>query len=142
VGDDFSGVSVCMHVRGLCVTAASMIAELPTDIADGAPIRAWVALGSPCTSIYVPAFPSTVAGPRSFVPPELSAEELWRAADALRQWVEDEPVALAGIRDVLGIVEDELWDEADAVRDRPGRWAAAGASWGRRALHALRSCIP
>jgi secernin len=142
VGDDFSGVSVCMHVRDLCVTAASMIAVLPTDIADGAPIPAWVAAGSPCTSIYVPAFPRSVAGPPPFVPPELSTEELWRAADALRQRVEDDPAALAGVREVLGPVEDELWGEADEVRNRPGRWAPVGAAWGRRALHAMRSCIP
>jgi hypothetical protein len=83
-----------------------------------------------------------VAGPPPFVPPELSAEELWRAADALRQRVEDDPADLAGIREVLGPVEDELWDEADNVRDRPDRWGAVGASWGRRALEALRSCIP
>lgn len=142
VGDDLSGVSVCMHVRGLCVTAASMIAELPSGIAEGAPIRAWVAAGSPCTSIYVPAFPRSVAGPPPFVPPELSAEELWHAADALRQRVEDDPAALAGIREVLGPVEDELWADADDVLGQPGRWDAAGASWGRRALAALRSCIP
>ena len=142
VGDDFSGVSVCMHVRGLCVTAASMIAELPGGIAAGAPIRAWVAAGSPCASIFVPAFPRSVAGPPPFVPPELSAEELWHAADALRQRVEDDPAALAGIREVLGPVEDELWAAADDVLNEPGRWAAAGASWGRRALHAMRSCIP
>jgi dipeptidase len=142
VGDDFSGVSVCMHVRGLCVTTASMIAELPSGITEGAPIRAWVAAGSPCTSIYVPAFPCSASGPPPFVPPELSADELWHAADALRQGVEDDPAALAGIRDVLGPVEDELWAEADDVLGQPGRWAAAGASWGSRALHALRSCIP
>jgi hypothetical protein len=142
VGDDFSGVSVCMHVRGLCVTAASMIAELPSGIAEGAPLRAWVAAGSPCTSVYVPAFPRSVAGPPPFVPAELSSHELWYAADTLRQQVEDDPAALAGIREVLGPVEDELWAEADDVLGQPGRWAAAGASWGRRALDALRSCIP
>jgi dipeptidase len=142
VGDDFSGVTVCMHVRGVCVTAASMIAELPNGIADGAPIHAWVAAGSPCTSIYLPAFPRSVAGPPPFVPPELSAEELWRAADELRQVAEDDPAALAGIREVLAPVEDQLWGEAEEVRSRPGRWAAVGESWGGRALHALRSCIP
>jgi dipeptidase len=142
VGDDFSGVSVCMHVRGLCVTTASMIAQLPSGTTEGAPIRAWVAAGSPCTSIYVPAFPRSVAGPPPFVPPELSADELWHAADALRQWVEDDPAALARVREVVGPVEDELWAEADDVLGQPGRWAAAGASWGGRALHALRSCIP
>jgi hypothetical protein len=142
VGDDCSGVSVCMHVRGLCVTAASMIAELPSGIAEGAPLRAWVAAGSPCTSIFVPVFPRSVAGPPPFVPPELSGEELWHAADALRQLVEDDPAALAGIREVLRPVEDELWAAADDVLSQPGRWAIVGASWGRRALNALRSCIP
>ena len=91
VGDDFSGVSVCMHVRGHSVTAASMIAELPRGIADGAPLRVYVAPGSPCASIYVPAFPRSVAGPPPFVPVELSSEEVWHAADVVRQRVEGDP---------------------------------------------------
>ena len=142
IGDDFSGVSVCMHVRGLCVTAASMIAELPFGIADGAPLRAYVAPGSPCASIYVPAFPRTAAGPPPCIPYELSGEELWHAADAVRQRVEDEPGALPAVRQVLQPVEDELWAEADDVLEDPARWADAGATWGGRALEALRSCIP
>jgi secernin len=142
VGRDFSGVTVCMHVRGRSVTAASLIAALPSGIDEGEPIRAWVALGSPCTSIYVPAFPRSVAGPPPCVPVELSGEQLWHAADGLRQRVEEDPDAVAGIREVLDPVEDDLWADADDVLDRPGRWAAASASWGSRALHALRSCIP
>jgi hypothetical protein len=138
---DFGGVSVCMHVRGRYVSAASMIAELPDDVADGAPVRAWVALGSPCASIYVPAFPRSVAGPSPFVPFELSSEDLWQAADAVRRRVEDDPDALAAVRRVLDPVEGELWAEADAVLGHPDRWAAAGASWGGRALAALDACI-
>ena len=140
IGADFSGVSVCMHVRGLSVTAASMIAELPRGIDDGAPLRVYVAAGSPCASIYVPAFPRTVAGPPPFVPLELSSEEMWHAADTLRQRVEADPDALAEVRAVLQPVEDELWADADDVLADPSRWASAGASWGSRALHALRSC--
>jgi hypothetical protein len=45
-----TGWSVCMHVPGVEVTAASMIAELHTD---GAAHRAWVARGSPCQNDYV-----------------------------------------------------------------------------------------
>ena len=41
----------------------------------------------------------------------------------------------------LDPVEDELWAEADAVFEHPGRWAEVGASWGARALDALRACI-
>jgi len=142
IGEDFSGVSVCMHVRGLSVTAASMIAELPLGIEDGAPLRTHVAPGSPCASIYVPAFPRTAAGPPPFIPLELSSEDLWHAADAVRQRVEDDPGALPAVREVLQPVEDELWAEADDVLEDPSRWADTGATWGSRALDALRSCIP
>ena len=139
---DGSGVSVCMHVRGVVVTTASMIAELPPDLAEGAPLRVYVAAGSPCASIYVPAFPRTAAGPPPFVPVELSGEELWHAAAALRQRVEADPDALPVIRETLTPVEDELWAEAEDVLEEPSRWAEVGGSWGSRALHALRSCIP
>jgi hypothetical protein len=130
-----------MHVRGRYVTAASMIAELPESLADGAPLRVWVAPGSPCASIFVPAFPRSAAGPPPFVPFELSGEELWLAADAVRRHVEDDPEALSDVRRTLDPVEDELWAEADDVLGHPGRWAQAGAAWGARALHALRACI-
>jgi hypothetical protein len=119
-----------------------MIAELPSAIADGAPVRVFVAAGNPCVSIYVPAFPRTIAGPPPFVPVGLSSEELWHAADALRRRVEDDPAALEGIRQVLDPVEDELWAEAADVFEQPARWAIVGAAWGSRALHALRACIP
>lgn len=141
VGADFSGVSVCMHVRGHYVTAASMIAELPDAVAEGAPVRVWVAAGSPCASIYVPAFPRSVAGPPPWVPFELSSEELWQAADAVRRRVEEDPDALVEVRCVLDPVEDELWAEADSVLEHPSQWSAVGASWGGRALEALHACI-
>ncbi len=142
VGSGGRGVSICMHVRGLSVTAASMVAELPAALADGAPLRVYVAAGSPCASIYVPAFPRTVAGPPPFVPLELSGDDLWHAADALRRVVEDDPSVLPDFRATLDPVEDELWAEADDVAGFPDRWADVGGSWGRRALDALRSCIP
>ena len=143
MGADCSGVTVCMHVRDLSVTAASMIAELPPDLAEGAPLRVFVAAGSPCASIYVPAFPRTAAGPPPFVPVELSGEELWHAADALRQLVEADPDCAAGLRETLKPVEDELWAEADDVLEHPARWAEVGGSWGGRALaRRCESCIP
>ncbi|HWD54334.1 MAG TPA: C69 family dipeptidase [Acidimicrobiales bacterium] len=141
IGADRRGVSVCMHLRDHYVTAASMIAELPGGLAGGAPLRAWIAPGSPCSSIFVPAFPRSVAGPPPFVSQELSSEELWRAAGAVRRRVEDDPDALADVRATLDPVEDELWAEADAVIEHPGRWATTGGSWGRRVLDALDACI-
>ncbi len=141
VHPDFSGITVCMHVRGLSVTTASFIAELAPAIAEGAPIITYVAPGSPCVSIYVPAFPISVAGPPPFVPFELSQEPMWKAADALRQRVEDEPAAIDDIRTVLSPVEDALWDEAAEVLTQPHKWSEVGSTWGSRALHALESCI-
>jgi secernin len=142
VGEDCSGVTVCMHVRDLSVTAASMIAELPHALDDGAPLRVFVAPGSPCVSVYVPTFPRTSKGPPPFVPVELSGEELWRAADTLRQRVESDPDALSSVRAVLQPLEDELWFEADELLEHPDRWASVAGSWGARTLHALTSCIP
>jgi hypothetical protein len=142
VGEDFAGVTVCMHVREVSVTAASMIAELPDAVDDGAPLRVYVAAGSPCASVYIPALPRSAKGPPPFVPMELSSEELWRAADTLRQRVESDPNILVAVRAVLQPVEDELWYESDEVLEHPERWASTAGSWGARALHALTSCIP
>jgi secernin len=132
--------SVCMHLadRGV-VSAASMIAVLPAELAAGAPLRAYVALGSPCVSVYVPAFVRTVAGPPPFVPFELSTEAMWRAVDALRQRAEADPEAIDQIRAILDPVEDELWAEADEIAERPDRWAEVAGTWGGRALRAIQS---
>ena len=112
---------------------------LPTDLADGAPLRAYVALGSPCVSIYVPAFLRTAAGPPPFVPRELSSETMWRAADALRQRVEADPAAIEAIREVLDPVEEELWFEADEIVDDP----TAGPTWRARGAAApWQHCSP
>ena len=102
----------------------------------------YVAPGSPCASIYVPAFPRTAAGPPPFVPFELSGEDLWHAADALRQLVEADPAALPAIREVLQPVEDELWAEADDVLETPAAGPRSAARGAAVPSHALRSCIP
>ncbi len=137
-----AGAGVCMHLPGRSVTTASLIAVLPTEVAAGAPLRAYVALGSPCVSIYVPAFVRTAAGPPPFVPRELSNEAMWWAADALRQRVEADPDALGPIREILDPVEEELWFEAGQIAETPDRWPDVAGSWGGRALAALQSCAP
>jgi hypothetical protein len=96
-----------MHVRGYQVTTASMVAELPRDA--GTPVRAWIALGSPCVGVYVPVFPT------SDVPAELSNPETWARFARLRDRAEGAggTEELAEIRSVLGPVESDLWEEAD-----------------------------
>jgi secernin len=105
VDDAWNGVTVCMHLRDYQATTASMVAELPAD--PDAVLRAWVALGSPCASVYVPVFPT-----RS-VPAELARPETWSRFAALRDRVEADPDALAPVRKGLAGVEAELWERAD-----------------------------
>jgi hypothetical protein len=110
---DGTGVTVCMHVRGYMATTSSMVAELPAGAR--APLRAWVAPGSPCTSVYLPVFPP------GGVPPALANPAVWRRFAALRIRVEEDGAALAHIRSVFGPLEAELWAEAEAIAGQRSR---------------------
>lgn len=115
--DDSRGFSVCMHrPEAHSQTTASMIAALHVD----APLRAWVCLGNPCASIYVPCFPPAVA-------PELGDPMQWRRFAELRDRVEAEPHQLAGVRTALRAVEAEIWERADTVYASGGRAQATFA---------------
>ena len=111
-----TGVTVCMHLRAEQATNASMVALLPAD--REAPLRAWVALGSPCSSVFVPVFPPLG------VPAALADPACWAAFEATRPAVEgpDGAAALQSVRGVLDPLEAELWEEADACAE-PGRGA-------------------
>ena len=102
---------MCFHVNepGFIVetTTSSMIVVLPRD-ADTPP-RAWFALASPCASVYVPAFP-----PHG-VPAALASAATWQRFATLRDRVETDPATLGEIRAVLGPVETDLWERADAI---------------------------
>lgn len=111
VDADWNGVTVCMHVREYQATTAAIVAELRTD---AAPIRAWVALGNPCASVFVPVFLPDA------VPSELADPTLWARFAALARRVETHPDALGEVRAVLAPVEQSLWDEADAADATPG----------------------
>jgi len=118
---DGTGVTVCMHVRAFEATTASMVAELPGDGTGGG--RAWVALGSPCASVYLPVLlPSPAGGAGVVVPGALGDAALWRRFAALGDAVERQPGALAAVRGVLGPVEAGLWDEADTLGADAARW--------------------
>jgi dipeptidase len=134
---DFTGVTVCMHVRGFMATTSSMVAELPAD--PSAPRRAWVATGSPCVSVFVPVLFGP--GPQAAVPDALGDEQLWHDVATLRTRVEGDPEAMAAIRGVLDPIEAELWEEADALSGEPGRWTAAAGSWGSRVAAAAAGLV-
>jgi secernin len=105
VDSEWNGITVCMHLRDYQATTASMVTELPRD--SEAPMRAWVALGSPCVSVYVPVFPPAL------IPVELASPATWARFAALRDRVEVDPDALAPTRTALADVEDQLWHAAD-----------------------------
>lgn len=121
-GPDYLGVTVCMHVRGHQVTTASMVCRVGPDATEQ---RAWVALGSPCVSVYVPLFPAVG------VPAALSAPSTWRRFAALRDRVDANPTLLSRIRTQLAPVEAELWARAEiaAGQDHAARVAYTRAAF-------------
>lgn len=139
-GPDDLGITVCMHLRGYQATAASMVCELPAQAdpdfhADVRPVRAWVALGSPCASIYLPSFVA------DGVAPALGEVATWQRFAQLRRRVEEPgeagEIALGEVREVLGPLEAELWEEGDVLHvagdtlDPERRAAFVAESWAR-----------
>lgn len=123
------GVTVCMHLRSVQNTTSSIVAELPSD--PGQPLRAWVALGQPCVTPFVPVWPPAA------VPSALSRAEVWHRFEALRSRVEADGAALSAIRGVFGPLERELWAEADVVGDDVGGQRESVAAAWRRVEKAL-----
>jgi secernin len=105
LGGDGRGFTVCMHRReSHSQTTASMIAELRADATP----RAWVSLGNPCCSVYVPCFPPSM-------PPELADADTWRRFARLRDRVEAAPAGLAEVQAELLVVEHDLWAAAETA---------------------------
>ena len=110
---DGRGMSVCMHLRGFQNTTSSLICELPAD--PERPLRAWVAPGQPCTSVYLPVFPPFA------VPAALAEPVTWRAFESLRLRAESDDGAYERIRKTFASLEAELWGEADGIAALPER---------------------
>lgn len=138
VNDDWSSVTVCMHVREVSCTTASMVADVP---ADGGPVRVWASLGTPCTGVFLPV---AVSGDGAVVPPVLGSADAWDSFHVLSRAVErpgDEgAAALASVRAALAPVEADAWAEADELWDQdagPERWRTAAGAWSTRVRGAL-----
>lgn len=139
VNDDWSGVTVCMHVRDYQCTTASMVADLPADPSE--PLRVWAALGTPCTSVYLPV---GVIDGEVVMPAVLGDPEAWRAFSALSRLVErpgeEGHDALRRVRSVLAPVEASAWAEAEDLWNSgvpAARWRHATAAWDVRAREAV-----
>jgi hypothetical protein len=134
---DGTGWSLCLHAGQTAVTTSSMVALLPAD--GDRPARAWVALGSPCVSVYLPVpAPGPGAGadggPTGPPPPAAAGDpEVWSRLAAVRDAAEGDAAVLGAARDEMAVLEDSLWDEADGL----GSDASAWASFGERASSGL-----
>ena len=114
-GETGDGVTVCMHLRGYQNTTSSMICELSarTEL----PLRAWLAPGQPCTSVYVPVF-------APHIPASLGSPGTWQVFEALRQQAEADSASYALVRETFAPLEAELWAEADQITLSPDKHAA------------------
>jgi len=118
LGEDLSGITVCMHIPGYQATTAAMVCALP---ADDSAIRIWACLGSPCCGAYVPfEFPH--------VPAVLSDSDIARRFADLRELVEADHGLLGPVRQVLDPLERELWSEFDEISASKGRPNTAGSN--------------
>jgi secernin len=134
-----TGVSVCLHLTEVQATTASVIVSLPVA-GRGQPIRAWVSLGSPCASLFVPVFPFDPGS----APDALGQASTWtRLADLGRHLERLRVSDPARADDRLHVVhqawaelEDQLWDEADDLveADPADRRRWQRAIWPRMAL--------
>jgi hypothetical protein len=129
---DGTGVTVCMHIRDFEATTASMVAELPVDPALLA--RAWIALGNPCASVFVPVLAPSPSTPEASVPGALGGKSWARRFAALSRAAETDHASLEAVRAVLAPVEAALWDEADTLDADPVRWRALASS-AERTVH-------
>ncbi len=132
---DGTGVTVCMHIRDFEATTASMVAELPAE--RDAVGRAWVALGNPCASVFVPVLLPSSSSPQAAVPGALGEEGWAHRFAALARAAERDVAVLEELRAVTAPLEAELWDEADSLDTDPGSWRSFASSAQRRVGEAL-----
>jgi secernin len=114
--------SVCMHPHpGVSATAASMVADLPSD--RTIPMGIWCSLATPCTSLFLPVdFTGPLPEPLTHGAGQPASASAWWALKALSDAVMRDPRALTPIvQEVWGSCEAELLE--DWRRDR-GRVAA------------------
>lgn len=147
LGDDLSGITVCMHVRDYQCTTASMVASLPADPA--ATIGLWASIGPTCCAVVLPgAIVRRGPQPAVVVPAALDDPVLWKAASVTARQSErasDAPsAAITNARGAFGAIEASAWEQAaqlaadDASADA---WAAAAVQWSASATRAAHQIL-
>lgn len=147
LGDDLSGITVCMHVRDYQCTTASMVASLPAD--PDATIGLWASVGPACCAVVLPgAIVRRGAQPEVIVPDALGDPTLWQAASlAARRSetaVDNRDTPTTDARRAFGPIEAAAWDEAaelTASGAGPDAWAEAAGRWSSGTLDAARRLV-
>ena len=165
VRDDWSGITVCMHVRDYQCTTASMVAELPADPA--ATLRIWASLGPACCAVMLPAaIVRSGPHPEVIVPTALENPLLWQAASTMARRAEDASnsedagnsgdadsnvspdsnggAAVTLARAAFGQLESSAWDEADELTERAAdasAWRQAADRWSSQAVAAATRLV-
>jgi dipeptidase len=118
--------SLCMHAGELMATTASMIVPL----VPGEPPVAWVALGAPCASVYLPYYmDGEIPAAISRGGKEPSSDSAWWAFRKLVERIEAEPGRLAAaVRTYWDGLEREIAERARQVESRALDLRARGDS--------------
>lgn len=145
VADDWSGVTVCMHIRDYQCTTASMAAWLPEN--PDATIVMWASVGPACCAMVLPAAIVRHGGEvATVVPAALGNPAVWFAASTAARHAETAQTprqaadVITGVRRAVGVVEAQAWDEAEAlVACDAGvvAWREAARRWSDAALAAV-----
>lgn len=147
LGDDLSGITVCMHVRDYQCTTASMVASLPADPA--ATIGLWASIGPTCCAVVLPgAIVRRGPQPVVVVPAALDDPVLWKAASAAARQSEgasdDASAATTNARRAFGGIEASAWEQAaELVADHApaDAWVAAADQWSTSAIRAAHQIL-
>jgi len=121
------GWSVCMHPDpGTSATAASLVAELPRDIA--VPMALWCGLTTPCTSVFLPvALDAPLPEPLTRGEGTADPASAWWAMKALSDAVQKDPGRLTPIVQrewatwEAALLEEARRDGTSAGNGLPGR---------------------
>jgi dipeptidase len=118
--------TLCAHSEPVHVTAASMVAPLPSD--RTAPWPVWISSGTPCSGIFLPVYLDGV------IPPQLarggrepSSESAWWVFEGLRAAVAaDPPRHTPVVREGFADLEEKIEAERREIEAAARRATAAG----------------
>lgn len=130
VGDDGTGVSVCMHAYRDLATTSSMVAQL----GDAGVQRLWAAPGAPCVAPFLPA---AIVDGIPVVPGILGDLEAWARLSELRVLTEGSPGLLDDLRGAIRPLEAELLASSLELHHELDPWVELCEAASRRAAEVV-----